>query len=435
MANYCFANFQKNKRNSVSHLQKEANREWENEEKYKSEVDFNFQNIFLKKTENWNEKIDEILEENGLKARSNSVVMTTTIYGFSEEWEEDLLEKYSEDEVEQIKIEYFKKCFEFEQTRGECFNFVIHTDEEGNWHAHAATVPITQSFVTKAVPQVDKDGNIKRCTKKGSKSFGKIIYKQEPVKNEDGSIKTQKALSAKAIFGNRKKMSDEQTRFYESCGKAFGMERGEIRLQDKPATVIHLTETEFKAQKTKENAMNIADFLKSEAQKKSDEIIANAKAEAKAVNKALDDREIKLTSREKKIKAREASVTSFEAALNERGIQISQQEEEARRMANKASEMLKESEDILKDVRLFSKRVMDKGAAFDVSLINYIRQPFLKYPKIINTIDKRADEYYGHSEVNNVIERKSRQERLEMAKARLGTIQPQGPQDDIQLDN
>lgn len=411
MAKYCFANFQKRKRSSVSHLQKEANREWENEEKYKSEVDLETQNIYLKHSENWNEKIDEILEENGLEARSNSVVMTTTIYGFSEEWEDDLKEKYSQEEIDKIKVEYFKKCYEFEQTRGECFNFVIHADEEGNWHAHAATVPVTESFVTKSVPQVDKDGNVKRYTKEGSKSFGKIKYKQEYVKNEDGTIKTQKALSAKAIFGNRKKMSDEQTRFYEECGKAFGMERGEIRLEDKPGAVKHLTEAEFKARQIKDNARRTADDLEERTQavvdkikkrtiEKANRILAEAKERAKALTEELDDREIKLTSREKNLEAEKDTVASLKASLEDREVEVSRREEEALRSQNRASEMLEDAQ------------ILDEG------FVEYAKSRL--NPQGAATIDKLAKDYKERQERQNVILQQGEDHKKQYDESRRG---------------
>lgn len=318
MAKYCFANFKKNKKSSVSHLQKEANREWENEEKYKSEIDFEVQNIYLKKTENWNEKIDEILKENELEARSNSIVMTTTIYGFSEEWEDDLLKKHTEDEVEQIKRAYFEKCYEFEKTRGECINFVIHTDEEGNWHAHAATVPITNSIITKAIPQVDKDGNIKRNTKEGSKSFGKIIYKQEPVLNDDGTPKMRKALSAKTIFGNRSKMSKDQTAFYEYCGKPFGMERGECRIQDAPGAKKHLNEAEYKAKAEAENTKKDAEDYAKKLKEKADKYEASARLQAENVFKTSQKAKIDaLKQKESDYMAKLKKLQENETELNE----------------------------------------------------------------------------------------------------------------------
>lgn len=419
MAKYCFANFQKQKRNSVSHLQEEANREWENEERYKSEVDLERQNIYLKKSENWNEKIDEILEENGLQARSNSVVMTTTIYGFSEEWEDDLTEEYSQEEIERIKVEYFKKCYEFEQTRGECFNFVIHADEEGNWHAHAATVPVTESFVTKSVPQVDKDGNVKRYTKEGSKSFGKIKYKQEYVKNEDGTIKTQKALSAKAIFGNRKKMSDEQTRFYEECGKAFGMERGEIRLEDKPGAVKHLTETEYKAREIKDNAMRTADDLerralsfsekiKRKAQEKADKIIADAEEVAKAKIEEADNYEITIKSRYKDKQKELDEIDATKAELNAQKTQQDKLQEDlinpnkkildmmenARKNEKEAAEKLKETISSYNNAKRLEGYLKGRAKDFDVDLVHYISDPFFKnYKKTYDVIQKRSEEY------------------------------------------
>ena len=62
---YCVMNMKKNKRADVNGLQEEANRELE---EYKNEVkkELTHTNYFFVKTDDWNKKITEILEENGL---------------------------------------------------------------------------------------------------------------------------------------------------------------------------------------------------------------------------------------------------------------------------------------------------------------------------------------------------------------------------------
>lgn len=292
MSKFCVVNFQKNKRSSVKNLQKEANREFEKKENYKNEIDMNIENIYLIKTENWNKIIDELLNKYNIKERKNSVVLTTSVYGFSSEWEESLLEKYNGDvkKVEEDKLEYFEKCYEFERTRGVCINFVIHKDETGNWHAHGATVPLLYTDVTESVPQKDELGNILRY--ESGKSKGKVRYEQVPVIGEDGKRKEKVSLSAKEIFGNRKKMSDTQTLFYEQCGKPFGMERGECRIMDAPNTVKHLTEVEYKAKaindtlNTRETQLNA---IRDDLDKKQEKISEHEERALKFKQSALEE--------------------------------------------------------------------------------------------------------------------------------------------------
>lgn len=311
MANYCFANFQKNHSNSVTNLQREANREFSDPKRYKNDVrlEKSDQNFYFAKCESWKNSIDDILEKYGIKKRKDSVVLTTTIYGFSEGWEDALYKSgKTQDEVEEQKKEFFKKCFEFENTRGKCINFIVHVDEAGQWHAHAATVPIAEVPIKKMKPVFDKDGNPKRLKN------GRLKYDYDYQKDAEGNILKRYALNAKAIFGNRRKMSEEQTRFYESCGKPFGMERGECRIDDTEEDIVrHMSEVEYKAMKRAEekakevrqaasddaldirmkarsvlkNANQEAKKIKSDAEEKAEKIISNAQEQAKEEAKRI----------------------------------------------------------------------------------------------------------------------------------------------------
>lgn len=264
MSNFCFANFQKNHANSVTNLQREANREFEDPKRYKNHVrlEESDQNFYFAKCESWKNSIDDILEKYGIKKRKDSVVLTTTIYGFSEGWEDALYKSgKTQDEVEEQKKQFFKKCFEFENTRGKCINFIVHVDEAGQWHAHAATVPIAEVPIKKMKPVFDKDGNPKRLKN------GRLKYDYDYQKDAEGNILKRYALNAKAIFGSRRKMSEEQTRFYESCGKPFGMERGECRIDDtEEDRRKHLSEVEYRHMaRAKEKAKDIVDKARNDA--------------------------------------------------------------------------------------------------------------------------------------------------------------------------
>lgn len=309
----------------VRGLQREANREFEESRRYKNDVrlEKSDQNFYFARCNDWVKKIDEVLKKYEVKKRKDSVVLTTTIYGFSKDWEDALYESgKTQDEVEEQKKEFFKKCFEFEKTRGECINFVVHTDEAGQWHAHAATVPITSVPIKVMKPVVDKDGNVVRLPNH------KIKYDYDYKKDENGNISQRYALNAKAIFGNRRKMSEEQTRFYESCGKPFGMERGECRIDDtEEAIVRHMSEVEYKAKaRASEEAKDIIDTAREDALAKRMEAnskIKEANQQANAQNAIFEARKKELDEKEQKLK-------------NEK---------------KELSEMLKEASDLLEDAK------------------------------------------------------------------------------------
>lgn len=298
MSKYCFANFQKMHSKDVGNLQREANREFEDSRRYKNDVrlEKSDQNFYFARCNDWVKKIDEVLKKYEVKKRKDSVVLTTTVYGFSKDWEDALYESgKTQDEVEEQKKEFFKKCFEFERTRGECINFIVHVDEAGQWHAHAATVPITSVPIKVMKPVVDKDGNVVRLPNH------KIKYDYDYKKDENGNIAQRYALNAKAIFGNRRKMSEEQTRFYEACGKSLGMERGECRIDDTEEDIVrHMSEVEYKAHaRASEKAKDIIDTASKDAQAKRMEAnskIKEANQQAKAQNAIFEARKKDLSN-------------------------------------------------------------------------------------------------------------------------------------------
>lgn len=366
MSNFCFANFQKQHSNSVTNLQREANREFSDPKRYKNDVrlEESDRNFYFAKSENWKNSIDDILEKYGIKKRKDSVVLTTTIYGFSEGWEDALYKSgKTQDEVEEQKKQFFKKCFEFENTRGKCINFIVHVDEAGQWHAHAATVPITEVPIKKMKPVVDKDGNPERLKN------GKLKYDYDYQKDAEGNILKRYALNAKAIFGSRRKMSEEQTRFYESCGKSFGMERGECRIDDtEEDRKKHLSEVEYRHMaRAKEKAKKIVDDARDtvlkmkeeereklraanrtlrEANQQAKKIIDDAK---KQVDDYFEEKEKELEERERKLKEEKAQVEEGKAQNASKAKWI---EEENKRLDEKRANIRKEEnmQDLAKDI-------------------------------------------------------------------------------------
>lgn len=393
MANYCFANFQKHHSNSVTNLQREANREFSDPKRYKNDVRLNQsdQNFYFAKSESWKNSIDDILEKYGIKKRKDSVVLTTTIYGFSEGWEDALYKSgKTQDEVEEQKKEFFKKCFEFENTRGKCINFIVHVDEAGQWHAHAATVPITEVPIKKMKPIFDKDGNPERLKN------GRLKYDYDYQKDAEGNILKRYALNAKAIFGSRRKMSEEQTRFYESCGKPFGMERGECRIDDtEEDRRKHLSEVEYrhmvrakekmkkyeddvrnrnleksmeannKIREANQQAKEIISNAEEEAKEKAEKIISDAYEESERIKKQADDY---LEEEKRKLKEEKAQVEERRAQNERKAKWI---EEENKKLDEKRANIRKEEnmQDLAKDInRQNEPKRMLPTVAYDYDL-------------------------------------------------------------------
>lgn len=337
MAKYCVANFAKHKGCDIKGLQDEANRTFEDESKYKNPIQWDKtpSNIYFAKSDDWRESIKGILEENNIKPRKDAVLFTTTVYGFSKEWEDELLTQYDEAKVESIKRSYFADCFKFENTRGVCFSAVVHTDESGNWHMQTATVPI-----------------IDHPTKEG-----------------------QKSLSAKRVFGNKKHMSVEQDRFFEECGKPYGMERGKCRI-DTNESKKHLTETEYKLSQeklrlakarddvAKQQAKQIAEYsAKMDAIRKREEELAEREAEAKRRESAVGRRESLIEARNDEAQEKYRSATEKLARANTEAQKVAVQKAEAQRAKVEAEELIeqaKPSSMFLNIWHMVESRVPDK---------------------------------------------------------------------------
>lgn len=280
---YCVMNMKKNKRADVKHIQKEANRELE---EYKNDVkkELTHTNHYFVKTDDWNEKITEILEENGLEENDKSVVLITSVYSASPEWFKDK----SRDEV----IAYFEKCLEFEQRKGEVINAVIHFDETTP-HMQVATVPVVDvpTVMCSVIPKRDEKGNVV-LDDEGNEvpdrdKKGRLKYKRTRIM-ENGQMVTHKGLSAKTVFGNKVKMSKTQTEFYEMCGKPFGLSRGEIRVEDAETAKEHLTEAQYKAEQ-----------IIKDAEQKAEQMLNGAEMSLKAYRDELRQKDEELQQREK----------------------------------------------------------------------------------------------------------------------------------------
>lgn len=168
---FCVMNIQKRKRNDISGIQKEATR---TATEYNNRVQpgMNFLNVNLIQSNNWMQDIQTEIDRAGAKTRSNSVIALDAIYTASG----DFFKDKSTEECNR----YFKDCLQFHQKKfGHVISAIVHYDETTP-HLHILSVPLTQ------------DGR----------------------------------LSAREIIGNRTKMSQMQTAFYEQVGRDYGLERG-----------------------------------------------------------------------------------------------------------------------------------------------------------------------------------------------------------------
>lgn len=220
--NYCVARWEKYKRQSVAGLQREANREWDDPDKYRNKVDLarSAGNVSLIQCDDWNGEINRILSNEGVKERPDSVVLVGGIYTASQGW----MQNASTAE----KMDYFRDCLAFEQTRTHVISAQVHVDEAGEWHMHTAGVPIVDvpDMAVSMVPRTDKSGNVVL----NPDGTPRMREKRIPKRDENGNVMTHRGLSAKTLFGNAAQMSQAQTDFWMACGRDRGLERGECRV-------------------------------------------------------------------------------------------------------------------------------------------------------------------------------------------------------------
>lgn len=294
---YCVMNVQKRKRQDVKGLQDEANRELE-ESKYKNAVDFSRsnENFYFVKSTDWNKSITDILEEEHIREKPDNVVLLTSVYAYSPEW--------GEGKSRQEILDYFDKCLEYERkTHGRVINAVVHFDETTP-HMQVASVPVVDVPDRIAVPVYELDDEGKMVEKRNKK--GKIVYKRQVVKNDDGSLRMHRGLNASYIVGNKQKMSRTQNEFYEFCGKPFGMQRGEVRVLDAEESKQRLSETEYKAKQI------VADANRQFAEKM-DELTKKTQ-DFMAVKVKVDD---KLNAKQKQVDAERQALERDRQALKD----------------------------------------------------------------------------------------------------------------------
>lgn len=201
---FCVMNIQKRKKTDIGGIQKEATR---TATEYNNRVmpGMDIFNVNLIQSNNWLQDIQQEIDKAGAHTRSNSVVALDTIYTASPDFFKG--RNNAENDM------FFEDCLKFHQKRfGHIISAVIHYDETTP-HLHILSVPLTQ------------DGR----------------------------------LSAREIVGNRAKMSQMQTAFYEQVGRDYGLERGiDMDGQEKKK---HITAQERRLQQIKEEKAKELDEL------------------------------------------------------------------------------------------------------------------------------------------------------------------------------
>ena len=310
--NYCVMNMAKRHRADIRGLQAEANREYDDEEKYKGNMDLtkSGDNVYLVKSDDWHKSIDEALDGAGLKENRESVVLVTSVYDTSQDW--------FDSHTDEQRMEYFKKCLDFEKkTKGEVISAVIHKDET-RWHMHVATVPLVMVQDVECVKVTEKDENGQEQVVKDK--AGRPKYKRYKKVDENGNAVMHLGLSAKTVFGNKVKMSKTQTQFWKECGKELGMKRGEIRIEDTEEAKERLTEAQHRAEKIKEQAEAEASQIKAQAveeARKASKDVEEEKEALKLKNAEMSkkEQEVKIIKQTYK-KATEEANTAFQAYNN-----------------------------------------------------------------------------------------------------------------------
>lgn len=327
---YCVMRHEKfNSSDNIDALQAETNREWENEEWYRDNVNLELSNlnISLIHSNNIQAAMYHEIMKNGLEWNKDSVLLIGTIYtatpGFFENYK-DTEGKYTDEGIDTIK-KYFTDCLSFHKSLyGKVLSAEIHLDQKTP-HMHVYSVPIiavqdTRNYYieaeeivvkdddgvqnpeafdrngvlkTRLVPKKDSNGNLIRIENPtGKLSDLKKILKETPHLQRKEKLNTvHVGLNGNKALGGKAQLSQHQTLFYEEVGKKYGLSRGECRIGLEPKTHVssaewNRKEAERKLQEVTNNVQKAEEELEiSTTKKKSiDNKIKDSKDELKRID-------------------------------------------------------------------------------------------------------------------------------------------------------
>lgn len=215
MALYGVQRMEKYKAKDIAGLQGEAQR---TAKCYNNEVDLERikDDIFLYRTENWHERIKELLQDKGVRVRKDSNLFIGGLYTASL----DFFKQQENEAAEQARertVNYFKDCLQWhidQYCNGNTelmLSAVVHLDE---------TTPHLQVYT---VPLQERQGG----------RYGKW------------------ALSAKAILGTNRDYTDRVNCFHQTVAVKYGLERGEPS-RDGEERKKHITAQQHKAEQARQ---------------------------------------------------------------------------------------------------------------------------------------------------------------------------------------
>lgn len=177
---------------------------------------------------NWKEKINEVLQENGITSvRKDAVLLVEGVYSFSPEKTKFLHCRLHKDQNDDDEMTLRNKKAWRE----------AHADW---WNEYAAATPEERNARIKEENQFVKD-YARDVFAFENKHYGKCIacevhYHETSIHIHTATIPLvpdkengKMRLSGKEVVGNKAKMSKMQTLVFEEVGKKYGLERGEIK--------------------------------------------------------------------------------------------------------------------------------------------------------------------------------------------------------------
>lgn len=236
---YCIMRTEKRKRTDLSGIQKE-NARTATEYNNRVEPGMDILNVNLIQSDDWMQDIQQEIDRAGARTRSNSVVALDTIYTASP--------RFFQGRTNEENDQFFRDCLQFHQDRfGHVVSAVIHYDESTP-HMHVISVPLT------------RDGR----------------------------------LSARDVIGNRTKMRQAQTEFFEQVGRGYGLERGVQ--QDGPEKAEHITAQEHRLREVQQETQRELDRLGAVRHREQTERERARRLRRQADEQQAENRQLKATA-------------------------------------------------------------------------------------------------------------------------------------------
>lgn len=375
---FCVVNFKKAHRGDLKGRQSEANRSAEEVERNPFAFNVNVDakrtdsNKFLRRSDDWDASVTEIIEAAGVTEKSDSVVVVTGVVAFSEDWP-------GADDPEKVEA-YLKDALDWAENKLglKVFNAVIHYDETSP-HLQFAGVPIVEQPVYVREVRKDEDGLMfygkERNGKKGRRVYDyKLDENGNRIQKVDaaGNPVVRTSLSAKYLLGGRRHLSSIQDSFYENVGRKHGLKRGACRVEERIADgPTHQSEAESRRKQRENIKKRESDVAKQEADlvKQVGEV-AELWEQVKARETSVGTREADLVKRENKVQGDEVALLGREHRVKQREDEVKRSEDEV----NVKKSLWMNPLQRLSTVVYAALRVLKKRGIIDAEQEEHIRQ-------------------------------------------------------------